>query len=124
MTGHEFVIDGRPNVNVDWEAEYLKQRRSRLADSVSEYLEDDDVSILAFYNDLKDEIEGIIKYHQTRKDKAVGALELILGHRPVDFDVDYDYDAAGAKIPRTNTYEYTAHVTLSDIHKFQQGSNL
>ena len=33
---------------------------------------------------LKDEIEEIITYHKLKKEKALGALELILGHRSVD----------------------------------------
>ena len=78
---NEFTIEGRPELNVDWNAEYAKQRKSRLADSIHEYLEDDDVSIEVFYQDLKDEIEEIIMYHKIRKEKAIGALELILGHR-------------------------------------------
>jgi hypothetical protein len=78
------TIEGRPELNVDWQAEYAKQRRSRLADSIAEYLDDGDVSILEFYNDLKDEIEQIITYHKTYKEKAEGALQLIMGHRPVD----------------------------------------
>jgi len=84
MTGHEFVVEGRPNVTVDWKAEYAKQRKNRLADSIHEYLEDDEVSIEVFYQDLKDEIEQIITYHKVKKEKAIGALQLILGHRSVD----------------------------------------
>ena len=84
MTGHEFVVEGRPNVSVDWKAEYAKQRKCRLADSIHEYLEDDEVSIEVFYQDLKDEIEEIITYHKGKKEKAIGALQLILGHRSVD----------------------------------------
>ena len=86
---HEFTmntVEGRPNVDVDWQAEYAKQRRSRLEDSIHEYLEDDDVSILEFYNDVKDIIEDIVSYHESRKEKAAGALQLIHGHRPVNFE--------------------------------------
>ena len=79
MTGHEFVIDGRPNVNVDWEAEYAKQRKDRLADSIHEYLEDSDVSILQFYNDLREIIVEINTYHKTFAEKAEGALLLVHG---------------------------------------------
>jgi hypothetical protein len=86
MTGHEFVVEGRPELNVDWKAEYAKQRKCRLADSIHEYLEDDDVSLEVFYQDLKDEIEEIITYHKLRKEKAMSALELILGHRPVNLE--------------------------------------
>ena len=86
MTGHEFVVEGRPELNIDWKAEYAKQRKNRLADSIHEYLEDDDVGLDVFYQDLKDEIEEIITYHKLKKEKALGALELILGHRPVNLE--------------------------------------
>jgi predicted house-cleaning noncanonical NTP pyrophosphatase (MazG superfamily) len=85
MTGHEGVIEGRPEIQFDWQKQYADQRKERLADSVHEYLEDDEVSILTFYNDLKDCVEEIITYHKKNKEKAQGALQLILGHRvPVD----------------------------------------
>ena len=79
MTGHEYVTEGRPNVSVDWKAEYAKQRKDRLADSIHEYLEDNDVSILEFYNDLRDIIVDINTYHKTFAEKAEGALLLVHG---------------------------------------------
>jgi predicted house-cleaning noncanonical NTP pyrophosphatase (MazG superfamily) len=79
MTGHEYVTEGRPNVSVDWKAEYAKQRKDRLADSIHEYLEDSDVSILEFYNDLRDIIVEINTYHKTFAEKAEGALLLVHG---------------------------------------------
>lgn len=80
------TIEGTPEIQFDWQTEYAKQRRSRLEDSIHEYLEDDDVSILEFYNDVKDIIEDIVSYHESRKEKAAGALQLIHGHRPVNFE--------------------------------------
>ena len=80
------TIEGRPELDFDWKKQYAHQRKDRLADSVHEYLEDDDVSILEFYNDLKDVIEDIITYHKKRKENAVGALQLVLGHRPVNLE--------------------------------------
>jgi len=100
----------------DWKAEYAKQRKDRLADSIFEYLEDDDVGIEVFYQDLKNEIEEIIAYHKLKKEKAVGALQLILGHREVNLDVE--------PVGKPNSYEYAAHITMSDIAKFQKGSTL
>jgi len=79
MTGHEFVIEGRPEVNVDWNAEYAKQRKNRLADSIHEYLDDIDVSILEFYNDLRDIIVEMNNYHKTFAEKAEAALLLVHG---------------------------------------------
>ena len=80
------TVNGRPTINHDWDTEYLKQRKSRLTDSVDEYLQDSDTSVLAFFNDLKDVLEELIAYHKTHKEKAEGALQLILGHRPIDFE--------------------------------------
>lgn len=93
MTGHEFVIDGPPKVNVDWNAEYAKQRKDRLADSIHEYLEDSEVSILEFYNDLRDIIVEINTYHKTFAEKAAGALLLIHG-KPKAEDVVSPPEAA------------------------------
>lgn len=75
------TVNGRPTINHDWDEEYLKQRKSRLTDTVDEYLQDSDTSALAFYNDLKDVIEELIAYHRKNKEKAEGALQLINGHR-------------------------------------------
>ena len=125
------TIEGRPNIQGSdeyWKKEYAKQRKDRLQDSVDEYLQDDEVSILTFYNDLRDCMEEIISYHEKNKQKAQGMLDLILGHRPVDFDHDFNYDAGGMKIPvdsdTPNSYEYAADITLSQINKFQRGHTL
>ena len=79
MTGHEYVIDGRPELNVDWNAEYRKQRKDRLTDAVHDYLDDSDTSILEFYNDLRDIIVEMNNYHKTFAEKAAGALLLVHG---------------------------------------------
>jgi len=100
----------------DWKAEYARQRKDRLADTLNEYLEDDEVSVLLFYNDLKDEINEIIKYHDKRKANATAAMELIMGHRPVNLDDE--------PVDKPNSYEYAAHITMSDIAKFNKGSTL
>lgn len=78
---HEFTmtIEGRPEMNYDWQAEYVKQRKDRLADAVHDYLDDSDTSILAFYNDLRDIISEMNNYHKTFADKAMGALRLVNG---------------------------------------------
>jgi len=93
MTGHEYVTEGRPNVSVDWKAEYAKQRKDRLADSIHEYLEDNEVSILEFYNDLRDIIVDINTYHKTFSEKAEGALLLVTG-KPSTEDVVSPPEAA------------------------------
>jgi predicted house-cleaning noncanonical NTP pyrophosphatase (MazG superfamily) len=87
------TIENRPEIAMDWKSEYEKQRKDRLQDSVDEYLQDSDVSIQTFYNDLKDCIQEIITYHKNQKEKADGALQLVLGHRIVD-ELDIDDEIA------------------------------
>jgi len=70
----------RPNLGLD--KTYEEQRKCRLQDAVDDYIQDDKVTILEFYHDLKDCLQDIISYHTTSKERAVGALELVLGHRP------------------------------------------
>ena len=79
MTGHEFVVEGRPEIEFDWNAEYRKQRKDRLTDAVHDYLDDSDTSILEFYNDLRDIITEMNTYHKTFAEKAEGALLLVNG---------------------------------------------
>ena len=85
---------------------YAQQRKDRLQDAIDDYMQDDKVTILEFYTDLKDCLEDIITYHKRNKERACGALQLVLGHRPVDGlddDIDQvDVTAAlnkGANIP-------------------------
>ena len=78
------TIEGRPELNVDWKAEYAKQRKNRLADSIFEYLQDDEVPLEVFYEDLTSELKDVIAYHERMKSKASSVLELFLGHRKID----------------------------------------
>ena len=88
---HEFTmtIEGRPNTDTDWQAEYAKQRKSRLEDAVHDYLDDADTSILAFYHDLQDILVDMVTYHKTFGEKAAGALLLVHG-KPVTENSDDD----------------------------------
>ena len=95
---------------------YAEQRKLRLQDVVDDYLQDDDVSVLEMYNDIRDCLEDIISYHEMCKSRAQGALELIVGHHSTN---KVDTDA-----PNVNTYEYAAHITMNDINRFQQGNSL
>ena len=88
MTGHEFVIEGRPEMNVDWEKQYRNQRKDRLTDAVHDYLDDKDTSILEFYNDLRDIIVEMNNYHKTFAEKAEGALMLVHGKPKTEDDVE------------------------------------
>ena len=95
---------------------YAEQRKERLQNVVDDYLQDDDVSVLEMYNDIRDCLEDIVSYHEMCKSRAQGALELIVGHHSTD---KVDTDA-----PNVNTYEYAAHITMNDINRFQQGGSL
>ena len=70
---------------------YNEQRKCRLQDAIDDYMQDDKTSILEFYTDLKDCIEDIITYHKKNKERAMGMLQLVLGHRPID-GLDDDID--------------------------------
>ena len=91
MTGHEFVIEGRPEMNVDWEKQYRNQRKDRLTDAVHDYLDDKDTSILEFYNDLRDIIVEMNTYHKTFAEKAEGALLLVHG-KPKEENVEIAHE--------------------------------
>lgn len=81
MTTVSSTIEGRPSIQYDWEAEYRKQIRNRLADVISEYHQDEQLSILSFYQDLTDELKSLANYHSEQKNKAEGMLALINGGR-------------------------------------------
>ena len=49
----------------------------RLSEVVSEYLQDEEISILGFYHDLTDEIKSWVDYHKKYQEKAEGMLHLI-----------------------------------------------
>jgi len=83
------TIEGRPEINYDWEAEYAKQRKDRLTDAVHDYLDDEKTSILAFYNDLQDILTDMLAYHKKFAEKAAGALLMVHGKPVVE---NYDSD--------------------------------
>ena len=88
MTGHEYVTEGRPNIVEDWEARYREQRKDRLTDAVHDYLDDNDTSILEFYNDLRDIIVEMNNFHKKFAEKAEGALLLVHGKPSVEKSQD------------------------------------
>ena len=69
---------------------YAQQRKCRLQDAIDDYMQDENVTILEFYHDLKDCIQDIVSYHTKNKERAEGALQLILGHRPTSGLDDID----------------------------------
>ena len=76
------TIEGRPEIQHSdeyWKEEYAKQRKDRLTDAVHDYLDDNDTSILEFYQDLRDIITEMNTFHQKFAEKAKGALLLVDG---------------------------------------------
>lgn len=84
------TIEGRPDLIPDplFEANLMKsyneQRRNRLGDVVSDYLNDEDKTAKDFYDDLISEIDDWMQYHQRYAEKYKEAKMLINGHRKID----------------------------------------
>ena len=70
--------------NDPYMATYDKQRRCRLADVISDYLDDDKVEPRKFYEELIAETQEMLEYHKNKLQKYEQFRELILGHRPID----------------------------------------
>jgi len=122
------TIEGRPELNVDWNAEYEKQRKNRMQDAIDDYLQDDKVSARQTYEEMLSCVQDVIDYHKKEMDKAVALRSLMMGHREVDLN-DYVKNLPAQQEPvynedGTTSYGYAAHITLGDIHKFQRGSSL
>jgi len=83
MTGHEGVIEGRPEIQVDWNAEYQKQRRSRLCDAIFDYLDDEKVDPRFVYEEILSVLEENLEYHKEQMDRVFSLKSLMLGHREV-----------------------------------------
>lgn len=121
------TIEGRPNIQHDWDKEYAKQRKDRMQDAIDDYLQDDKVSARQTYEEMLSCVQDVIDYHKRQMDRAVALRSLMMGHREVNLD-DYVKNLPAQQEPvynddGTTSYEYAAHVTLSDIQKFQRGTS-
>ena len=86
MTGHEFVIEGRPDMTQDdWNKKFYNQRRDRLADSVADYLTCDSTDARQCYEEILAEVDSWVEHHRKGMEKAIALKSLLLGHREVDF---------------------------------------
>ena len=56
------------------------QRKSRLSDSLDEYLNEGDCDVDVFYKDLRNCLIELRDYHIERGKKAQEALDAVLGH--------------------------------------------
>jgi len=78
------TVEGRPDLQVDWDKEYSKQRKDRMQDCIDDYLQDDKVDARQAYEDMLSCVDDVINYHKTQYDKAVTLKSLLLGHRECD----------------------------------------
>ena len=84
------TIEGRPELNVDWDLEYSKQRKSRMQDAIDDYLQDDKADSRLAYEDILSCVDDVIKYHRGALDKATTLKSLMMGHREIDFIDEYN----------------------------------
>jgi hypothetical protein len=78
------TIEGRPDIIGSKEFNdkiYQQARRDRLADMIGDYLGDEDVTARQFYEELINEAQSWVDYHQKNLDQAIEFRSLIAGHR-------------------------------------------
>lgn len=81
------TIEGRPDIQHDWKSSYRKQRRDRLDDALSEFLNDDsETDPKECYEEILASVQDWIDYHKKHMDRWVELKTLMQGHRQVDFD--------------------------------------
>jgi hypothetical protein len=78
------TIEGRPEIKVDWDAEYVKQRRSRLDDVIAEYIGDKETDPRLCYEEILSVCNEWYAYHKTEKNKWAELKSLMMGHRLMD----------------------------------------
>ena len=78
------TIEGRPELNVDWQAEYQKQRRSRMDDCINDYMGDEEIDPRFCYEDMLSICDEWINYHKKHVDRWTELKSLMMGHRAMD----------------------------------------
>ena len=78
------TTEGRPYLGPD--DTYEKQRRCRMSDAISDYLDDEEVDARRCYEEMLAEVNEIIDYHKCKLEKARKLKNLMLGHRQ---DLDF-----------------------------------
>ena len=54
------TIEGRPDIQHNWEKEFEQQRKDRLQDSIDEYLQDDKVSPRRAYEEILSCVQDVM----------------------------------------------------------------
>ena len=81
------TIEGRPEIQHDWEKQFEQQRKDRLQDAIDEYLQDDKVSPRRAYEEILSCIQDVMDHNRKQLDRATVLKSLMMGHREVD-DID------------------------------------
>lgn len=80
------TIEGRPELNVDWDKEYAKQRKDRMQDAIDDYLQDDNVDSRQAYEEMLSCVQDVIDYHRKGMERATVLKSLMMGHREFDLE--------------------------------------
>jgi len=74
-------IEGRPEIQHDWDKEYARQRKNRMQDAIDDYLNDEAVEARRAYEEILSCVDDVRKYHKDQYDKANELYNLMLGNR-------------------------------------------
>lgn len=78
------TAEERPNLQVDWETTFRKQRRDRLDDALAEYLNDDThLDPQQCYESILASAQEWIDYHHKHMNRWVQFKSLMMGNRDV-----------------------------------------
>ena len=76
--------EGRPDLQVDWETTFRKQRRDRLDDALAEFLNDDThLDPRQCYESILASAQEWIDYHHKHMNRWVQFKSLMMGNRDV-----------------------------------------
>ena len=74
-------IEGRPEIQHDWDKEYARQRKNRMQDAIDDYLNDEAVEARRAYEEILSCVDDVRQYHKDQYDKANELYNLMLGNR-------------------------------------------
>ena len=116
----------RPLITPPLRKTYAQQRKDRLQDAIDDYLQDGEFSAQQTYEEVLSCINDVIEYHQNAYCRARELHDLMTSERTQNLN---KHTIATQQEPVYNedgstSYKYAAHITLSDINKFQRGNSL
>ena len=85
------TIEGRPDLQVDYDKVYAKQRKDRMQDCIDDYLQDDSVDSRQTYEEMLACVQDVINYHKKALGRASELRNLMMGYRSADSLDDYNH---------------------------------